>query len=442
MNISLSEHFTYKKLFLFTLPSIAMMIFTSVYGIVDGLFVSNIVGETAFTAVNFIMPVLMITGSVGFMFGAGGSALVAKTLGEGDRAKANRIFSLIVYTSFIVGVILAATGFVLMRTIAAALGAEGEMLENCVLYGRIVVSAIPMFMLQMEFQSLFITAEKPKLGLAVTVTAGVMNMILDALFMAVFRWGVAGAAAATAISQIVGGVIPLVYFFHENDSLLRLGRTKPDLRALGKTCSNGSSEFVSQGSMSLVNMLYNTQLIRYAGEGGVAAYGVMMYVNLVFLAIFIGYSVGAAPIVGYNFGAKNHDELKNLRRKSIRIIAASSVIMLAVSELSAGVFAGIFVGSNEELYALTVRGFKIFSISFLFAGTNIFGSSFFTALNNGLISALISFLRTLVFQISAVIVLPLFFETDGIFMSVSAAELAAFVLTVAFLAAKRKKYNY
>lgn len=442
MNISLSEHFTYKKLFLFTLPSIAMMIFTSVYGIVDGLFVSNIVGETAFTAVNFIMPVLMITGSVGFMFGAGGSALVAKTLGEGDRAKANRIFSLIVYASFIVGVIFAATGFVLMRSIAAALGAEGEMLENCVLYGRIVVSAIPMFMLQMEFQSLFITAEKPKLGLAVTLSAGVMNMILDALFMAVFRWGVAGAAAATAISQTVGGVIPLVYFFRENDSLLRLGKTKFDIRALGRTCSNGSSEFVSQGSMSLVNMLYNTQLIRYAGEGGVAAYGVMMYVNLVFLAIFIGYSVGAAPIVGYNFGAKNHGELKNLRRKSIRIIAASSVIMPAVSELSAPVFAGIFVSGNKELYELTVRGFRIFSISFLFAGTNIFGSSFFTALNNGLISALISFLRTLVFQISAVIVLPLFFKTDGIFMSVAAAEFLSCVLTIIFLIAKRKKYNY
>lgn len=259
-----------------------MMIFTSIYGIVDGLFVSNIVGETAFTAVNFIMPVLMITGSVGFMFGAGGSALVAKTLGEGEGEKANRVFSLIVYTSFIVGVMIAAAGFLLMRTIAAALGAEGEMLENCVLYGRIVVSAIPMFMLQMEFQSLLITAEKPKLGLAVTVTAGVMNMILDALFMAVFRWGAAGAAAATAISQIVGCVMPLVYFFRENDSLLRLGKTKLDIRALGKTCSNGSSEFVSQGSMSLVNMLYNTQLIKYAGEGGVAAYGVMMYVNLVF----------------------------------------------------------------------------------------------------------------------------------------------------------------
>lgn len=442
MNISLSEHFNYKKLFMFTLPSIAMMIFTSIYGIVDGLFVSNIVGETAFTAVNFIMPVTMILSATGFMLGTGGSALVSKTLGEGDKDKANRIFSLIVYTTFLMGIVLGALGIVLMRTVASVLGAEGEMLENSVLYGRIIVAAMPLFMLQMAFQSLFVTAEKPKLGLMVTIFSGVTNMVLDALFVAVFRWGIVGAAAATAVSQAVGGIVPLVYFFRKNDSLLRLGKTRPDMRVLGKTCSNGSSEFVSQGSMSLVNMLYNSQLIKYAGEGGVAAYGVMMYVNLVFLAIFIGYSVGIAPVVGYNFGAKNSAELRNLRHKSMLIIAVASVVMLAASELSAGVLAGIFVGSNPELYALTVRGFRIFALSFLFAGINIFGSSFFTALNNGLISALISFLRTLVFQISAVIVLPIFLKTDGIFLSVSAAELCAFVLTIAFIVAKRKKYGY
>lgn len=442
MKISLSEHFSFKKLFLFTLPSIAMMIFTSIYGVVDGLFVSNIVGETEFTAVNFIMPVLMIFSAVGFMFGSGGSALVSKTLGEGDRAKANRIFSLIVYTTFVLGIILAVLGFTLMRTIAAALGAEGEMLDICVLYGRIIVAALPLFMLQMAFQSLFVTAEKPKLGLVVTLVSGVTNMVLDALFMAVFHWGVVGAAAATASSQAAGGIIPLVYFLRKNSSLLKLGKTRFSFRVLGRTCSNGSSEFVSQSSMSLVNMLYNSQLIKYAGEGGVAAYGVMMYVNLVFLAIFIGYSVGVAPIVGYNFGAKNSAELRSLRRKSTCIIAAASFVMLIASELSAGALAGIFVGGNPELYALTIRGFRIFALSFLFAGVNIFGSSFFTALNNGLISALISFLRTLVFQISAVLILPLFLKTDGIFLSVAAAELCAFVLTIVFIVAKRKKYEY
>lgn len=442
MNISLSEHFNYKKLFRFTMPSIAMMIFTSIYGIVDGLFVSNIVGETAFTAVNFIMPVTMIFGAAGFMLGTGGSALVSKTLGEGDKDKANRIFSLIVFSTFLLGVLLGAAGFALMRVIASALGAEGEMLENSVLYGRIIVAALPLFMLQMAFQSLFVTAEKPKTGLFVTVMSGVANMVLDALFVSVFRWGIVGAAAATAASQFVGGVFPLVYFLRENDSLLRLGKTRLDWRVLGRTCSNGSSEFVSQGSMSLVNMLYNSQLIKYAGESGVAAYGVMMYVNLVFLAIFIGYSIGAAPIIGYNYGANNSSELRNIRRKSIFIIVVTSVAMLAVSELSADVLAGIFVGRNPELCEFTSRGFRIFSISFIFAGMNIFGSSFFTALNNGLISALISFLRTLVFQIGAVLILPLFIKTDGIFLSVAAAELAAFVLTVSFIVAKKKRYNY
>lgn len=442
MNISLSEHFNFKKLFRFTMPSIIMMVFTSIYGVVDGLFVSNIVGETAFTAVNFIMPVTMILSAVGFMFGTGGSALVSKTLGEGDRDKANRIFSLVVYTTTAAGVILGALGIALMRVVASALGATGEMLDNSVLYGRIIVGVLPLFMLQMAFQSLFVTAEKPKLGLFVTVLSGVTNMVLDALFVAVFRWGIVGAAAATAASQLVGGVVPLIYFLRKNSSLLRLGKTRLDWRVLGKTCSNGSSEFVSQSSMSIVNMLYNTQLIKYAGEGGVAAYGVMMYVNLVFLAIFIGYSIGVAPIVGYNYGAKNSAELRNIRRKSIFIIVATSVVMLAVSELSAEALAGIFVGKNPELCALTARGFRIFSLSFLFAGINIFGSSFFTALNNGLISALISFLRTLVFQIGAVLILPLFLETDGIFLSVAVAEIAAFVLTVSFIVAKKKKYNY
>ncbi len=440
--IALSEHFDYGKLFRFTLPSIAMMIFTSIYGVVDGLFVSNIVGKAEFTAVNFIMPVLMITGSVGFMFGAGGSALVSKTLGEGKREKANSMFSLLVYVSAGLGVVLAVAGFVLMPVIAAALGADGELLENCVIYGRIVVSAMPMFMLQMEFQSLFITAEKPKLGLAVTIASGVLNMILDALFMWVFNWGIAGAALATALSQVVGGGVPLVYFFRQNTSQLRLGKADFDLRAIGKACSNGSSEFASQSSMSVVNMLYNSQLKHFAGDDGVAAYGVMMYVNLVFLAIFIGYSIGTAPVIGFHFGAQNTDELKSLRQKSFMIIGCVSIAMLAASQLFAAPLAGIFVGYDAELLKLTVRGFRIFSFSFLFAGVSIFGSSMFTALNNGLISALISFLRTLVFQISAVLLLPLILKVDGIWASVVVAELAAFMITIIFIIAKKKKYGY
>lgn len=440
--IALSEHFDYGKLFRFTLPSIAMMIFTSIYGVVDGLFVSNIVGKAEFTAVNFIMPVLMITGSVGFMFGAGGSALVSKTLGEGKREKANSLFSLLVYVSAGLGVVLAAAGFVLMPVIAAALGADGELLNNCVIYGRIVVSAMPMFMLQMEFQSLFITAEKPKLGLFVTVASGVMNMVLDALFMWAFNWGISGAALATALSQAVGGIVPIVYFLRPNTSLLRLGKAEFDLRAIGKVCSNGSSEFVSQSSMSVVNMLYNTRLKHFAGDDGVAAYGVMMYVNMIFLAIFIGYSVGTAPVIGFHFGAQNTGELKSLRKKSFVIIGCASLVMLAASQLLAAPLAGIFVGYDAELLDLTVHGFRIFSFSFLFAGVSIFGSSMFTALNNGLISALISFLRTLVFQISAVLLLPLILKVDGIWASVVVAEFAAFIIAIIFFIAKKKKYGY
>ena len=442
MAIKLFEHFTYKKLFKFTLPSIIMMIFTSVYGVVDGLFVSNIVGETPFAALNFIMPYLMILGSFGFMLGTGGSALISKTLGEGDSERANKLFSMITYISAGLGVALAIIGIFTVRWVAMLMGAQGQMLEDCVLYGRIICIALPAFLLQLEFQSIFVTAEKPQLGLFMTVIAGVANMVLDALFMAVFGWGLAGAAWATAISQMIGGFAPIIYFSRKNTSLLRLCRAKLDSRALLKACTNGSSELMSQISMSLVGMLYNIQLMAYAGENGVSAYGVMMYVNFVFISIFIGYSVGVAPVIGYNFGAQNHSELKSIRKKSVLIISAFSVSMLALGLLLSSAFCKMFVGYNPELYALTLRGFRIFCFSFVFAGMAIFGSSFFTALNDGLTSAIISFLRTLVFQILAVMLLPLLWETDGIWASIIVAELMAFTVTVFFMIIKRKKYNY
>ena len=442
MSIQLSNHFTYKKLLRFTLPSVVMMIFTSIYGVVDGFFVSNFVGKTPFAAVNFIMPFLMILGSVGFMFGTGGSALIAKTMGEGDHEKAKRLFSLIVYVSAACGIVIAALGFVFIRPIAALLGAKDTMLDDCVTYGRIILLALPAYILQYEFQSFFVTAEKPQLGLAVTVAAGVTNIALDALLVAVFPLGLSGAAAATALSQCVGGIVPLIYFFRPNPGRLRLGRAKYDGKALLKTCTNGSSELMSNISMSVVSMLYNVQLMKYAGEDGVAAYGVLMYVNMIFLAAFIGYSVGTAPVIGYHYGAGNHEELKSLLKKSLTLIGIVSVVMLIAAELLAKPLAMVFVGYDEGLLALTLRGFVIYSFSFLFAGIAVFGSSFFTALNNGLVSALISFLRTLVFQVAAVLIFPLIWEIDGIWISIVAAELMAAVVTFLFLLGKRKKYHY
>lgn len=442
MDIKLSESFTYKKLLRFTLPSIVMMVFTSIYGVVDGYFVSNFVGKTPFAAVNFIMPFLMILGAIGFMFGTGGSALVSKTMGEGNPEKAKRIFSLLVYVSAACAVVIAVLGIALLRPLAFLLGAEGEMLENCVRYGRIILIALPAYILQFEFQSFFVTAEKPQLGLAFTVAAGVTNMVLDALLVAVIPLGLEGAAAATAISQAVGGIAPLVYFARPNKSLLRLTKTRFDGKILLKTCTNGSSELMSNISMSLVGMLYNVQLMNYAGEDGVAAYGVLMYVNMIFLAAFIGYSVGTAPVIGYHYGAQNHAELKSLLRKSALIISVFAVCMFALAEVLARPLASIFVGYDAGLTELTVRAFSIFSFAFLFAGFSIFGSSFFTALNNGLISAAISFLRTLVFQIAAVLILPLIFEIDGIWYSIVVAEVVSVIVTAIFIFAKRKKYGY
>ena len=442
MKIQLSEHFTYQKLLKFTAPSIAMMIFTSIYGVVDGFFVSNYVGKTSFAAVNFIMPFLQILGTAGFMLGTGGSALVAKTMGEGDKEKAKRLFSLFVYVTFLCGIVIGAVGIFCIRPIASLLGAEGEMLRGCMDYGRCILVALPFFMLQFEFQSFFVTAEKPQLGFFMTVASGVMNMILDALFMAVFEWGLIGAAAATAISQMAGGVLAMVYFFRPNTSLLRLTKTEFDGRALLKASVNGSSELMTGISMSLVSMLYNMQLIKYAGEGGVAAYGVLMYVGMIFFSAFIGYSVGTAPVISFHYGAGNHGELKNLLKKSSVIIGAFSVGMLVLSELLAWPLSAVFVGYDEELMELTLRGFQIFSFSFLLAGVPIFGSSFFTALNNGLISAFISFLSTLVCQIAAVLIFPVFLGIDGIWISIVAEEFMAVLITVFFVFRMKEKYHY
>lgn len=442
MNIQLSDHFTYKKLIRFTFPSIMMMIFTSFYGIVDGFFVSNFVGKTPFAAVNYIMPFLIILGAVGFMFGTGGSALVSKTMGEGKMDKAKEYFSLFVYVSLISGVIIAILGILFIRPVASFLGAEGVMLDNCVFYGRVVLIALPAFMLQMEFQTFFVTAEKPQLGFKVTVAAGVANMVLDALFVAVFRWGLIGAAAATAISQIVGGFAPLIYFFRPNTSLLRLVKTRFDGRALLKACSNGMSELISNISMSLVGMLYNIQLMNYAGENGIAAYGVIMYIDMIFFSTFIGYSIGTAPVIGYHYGASNHNELKSLLKKSFIIMGIASACMFVFAELMARPLAMIFASYDQSLLDLTVRGFRIYSISFLVVGIAIFGSSFFTALNNGFVSAVISFLRTIVFEVIFVILIPLIFGIDGIWISIDLARLLSVMVTLAFLVKYRSKYLY
>ena len=440
--IQLSDKFNYRKLLRFTFPSIIMMVFTSIYGVVDGYFVSNYVGKTPFTAINFIMPVIMILGAVGFMFGTGGSALIAKTMGEGDINRANRIFSFLIYVSLATGVLVSALGIIFIRPVAAALGATGQMLEDCVLYSRIILAANPAFILQYAFQCLFVTAEKPSLGLYVTVAAGVTNMVLDALLVAVFPLGLVGAALATGISQIVGGVLPIFYFARKNGSKLRLGKPEVNMGVLGRICLNGSSELMSNISMSVVGMFFNAQLLHYAGEDGVAAYGVLMYVSFIFISIFVGYSVGVAPVIGYNYGARKHAELKGLLKKSLVIVGCASIAMFACGFALSAPFSKLFVGYDEGLLALTVRAFAIFSFSFLFSGFCIFGSSFFTALNNGLVSAAISFLRTLVFQIAAVMLLPLIFDVDGIWASIVVAEALAAVVAFVFVAANKKKYNY
>ncbi len=440
--IQLSDHFTYARLFRFVLPSIVMMVFTSIYGVVDGLFVSNFAGKTAFASINLIMPFLIILGAMGFMLGTGGTALVSRVLGEGDKERANKYFSMITLFGILLGVILTVVGVLTMRPMAILLGATEAMVDDCVLYGRIVVCFLTSFMLQNMFQSFLIAAERPKFGLLITLAAGVTNMVLDALFVGVFRWGIAGAAIATGISQTVGGVVPLMYFLFSKSSPLRLRWTKFEAQPLLRSCANGSSELMSNISGSLIGMLYNAQLMRFLGEDGVATYGVLMYVQFIFVAIDIGYSIGCAPIISYHYGAQNHPELRNLLMKGLKVMGILGIVMTIAAISLSGTLANIFVGYDATLCELTRHAFHLFSFAFLLAGFNIFLSSFFTALNNGGVSAAISFLRTLVFQAASVILLPMALDVDGLWWAASAAEALAFVVSIGFLLALKGKYHY
>lgn len=442
MEIKLSDHFTYKRLLRFVIPSIGMMIFTSIYGIVDGYFVSNYVGKTEFAAVNLIMPFPMLLGAFGFMIGTGGSALVSMTLGQGKKKEANEIFSMLIKVLVISGLIMSLLGIIFTREIAIFLGATDDLVEHCVVYGRLLLVALTPFMLQNVFQSFLVTAEKPDLGLKITIIAGLTNIVLDFLFIGVFRLGLFGAAIATGISQIVGGGLPLIFFMRENNSELRLISAKINWRYLGKTCFNGSSELMTNVSLSLVNMLYNLQLMKYAGENGVAAYGVIMYVNFIFVGVFVGYAFGSAPIIGYNYGAGNTKEMQNVYRKSLLFNIASGILMCFIAILFSGTLASFFVGYDAELFEMTKRGFVIYSLSFVVMGLNIYASSFFTALGNGLISAILSFLRTLLFQLVCVLLLPLLWGLDGIWLAIVVAESMALIISFIMLNISKKRYGY
>lgn len=442
--IQLSDHFTYGKLLRFVMPSILMILCMSVYSIVDGFFVSNFVSKTAFAAVNLMMPVLMGVATIGFMIGTGGSAVVSKTLGEGDKARANQYFTMLILFAFVISAVLAVIGFLFAPQIAIGFGAKKEMLKDCILYSRILFVVTPLFVLQQAFQSFYVAAQKPELSLKISIFAGLTNMLLDYLLIVPLQMGLAGAAIATAVSQAVGGIFPIFYFIRKNNSsLLRLQFPfSLHWRTLRIACANGSSEMVSNLSISLVSILYNYQLMQFAGEDGIAAYGVIMYVAIIFNAVFMGYSIGSAPIVSFHYGAKNHAELKNMFRKGILLIDGSSIVITAAAIGFAKPLAMIFTSYDAGLLALTTRACQIYSICYLFMGMNIWVSSFFTALNNGLISACISFLRTFLFQIAAILLLPQLLGIDGIWSSVVLAEFIAVLISLAFLFGKRKQYQY
>ncbi len=442
MEIGLDGHFTYRKLLRFVVSPVLMMLFTSLYGVVDGFFVSNYVGSTGLAAVNLIWPLVMGVSTIGFMVGSGGSAVVSKTLGEGDHQKANSYFSLLIYVTAGVGLALSVLFLFLIRPVSVALGASGPLLADCVSYGRwLTVFALP-FILQVAFQSFLVTAGKPDLSLGFSIFGGAANMVLDWLFIVPLHMGVAGAALATGLGQVIGGVIPLVYFLGKNNSLLSLGRTKWNGWVLLKTCTNGASEMVTNLSTTVVQTLYNIRLMGLVGEAGVAAYGIILYVMFVFTALYYGYAMGAAPLVGFHFGARNRKELQSLFRKSVVLLLGAGVILTALAEAVSGPLTAVFAGYDPDLFALTLRGFRLYALSFLLMGMSVWGSAFFTALSNGLVSAVISFLRTLVFETGAVLLLPLVLGLDGIWLSGLAAEIASLAVTVGFFRRMGPRYGY
>lgn len=442
MKINLSEHFTYKKLIRFTLSTIIMMIFTSIYGVVDGLFISNVVGSNAFAAINLIMPLIMIVGTVGFMIGTGGSAIISKTLGEGDKEKASQYFSMLVYLEIILGVIFTVIALLVIEPVAKLLGATEDMMGDCLTYGRILLIGMTAFILQNSFQSFMVVAEKPNFGLVISIISGITNMVLDFFFIYLFKWGVAGAALATITSQFVGAIIPMVYFARKNSTMLKLGKAKFELSPIIKTCTNGSSEMVTNLSMSLVNILFNMQLMKFAGANGVSAYGIIMYIGFLFVGTYVGYSVGSAPVISYHYGASHQEELKSLLSESIKLLGIIAIMMTFLAEILAKPLASIFVSYDKELLELTINAIRLYSLSYVISWFNIFASSFFTALNDGFISALISFLRTLVFQVITILVLPAIGGLDGIWISVLVAEILSIIVSIICFVKNKGKYEY
>lgn len=442
MKIELNEHFTYKKLIKFTLPSILMMIFTSIYGVVDGFFVSNYVGPEAFASVNLIMPVIIILSAVGFMIGTGGNALVAMTLGQHDEKRANEIFSMLIYILIFLGICLSIAMAVFMPKMARILGATDIMIDDCVIYGRISMVSLTFFMLQTSFQSFMVTAARPHFGLYITIAAGVTNMVLDLVFVGILGFGVAGAAWATVASEIVGGSIPLIYFIIPNKSKLNLVKAGFKFRPLIKVLSNGASEFMTIISSSFVNMLYNLQLMKIAGEKGVASFGVIMYINFIFTGVLFGYAFGSSSIVSYHYGSENYKELRSLFSKSIKIIGIASLISFASAQIFAIPLIKIFFSYSDELIHMTTHGFRIYSIAYLMIGFNGYASSLFTALNNGKVSATIAFGRTLVFQVASILILPQIFGLDGVFSSVIVAEFLAIIVSMFFINKYKNEYHY
>ncbi len=442
MNTTISQKFTLTSLLKFALPTTIMMVVLSIYTLVDGVFVSNFVGELAFSAINIIFPFISLIFALGIMAATGGNALVANNLGQGDDEKARENFTLIVIFATGLGLLLMMVGIVFNKEIARLLGATPLIEEYARDYLSTLAPFIPLAIWMGFSQILFVTIGKPTLGLIATLVGGITNIIFDYLFIVVMNMGIKGAALGTGLGYSLPGLFFIYYFlFHRKNSLYFV---KPRWRArvLLKTFTNGSSEFVANLATSITTFMFNLIILDLAGEQGVAAIGIILYAQFLLMSAFLGYAQGVAPIFSYAYGARDHLQLKKVFSISIRVIILFSLAIASFSYFASSSIVGIFVERQSQVFSLAKNGFSVFSLSFLFMGVNIFSSSLFTAFSNGKISASISFLRTLVFILGYLLFLPRFLGLPGVWLAIPLAEFTTMFFSISYLTIQRKKYHY
>ncbi len=442
MEHALAKKFSLASLLLFAAPNIIMMIVLSMYIIVDGMFVARFIGTTALSAINMFYPAICFEMALGIMIATGGSAIAAKKLGEGKQKEAqnNLSFLMVVEGSF--GIVIAVVGNLFTAEIVSFLGASAAQAPLSITYAKIIFSFAPAFFLQTAFQTFFVTAGKPALGLIVTILGGVANILLDYIFMAPLRLGVTGAAIATGIGYCIPAMVGVIFFLKAKTNPFHFVRPRFDGKVLLQACANGSSEMVTNLSNAVTTFLFNFTLLQFYGEDGVASITIILYFQYLFTALYFGYSNGIAPIISYKYGNDDRKQLQALFKNSVLFLIISSIAANVLLHFTISKLLTIFTAENSPVYQITLHGFSIYSMAFMIMGLGIFSSAMFTAFSDGITSAIISFSRTFLFIVGAILLLPAILGERGVWLAVPIAEAFGFLISILYLIGKKQKFHY